>query len=284
MVTSRRQLWTARLAVGAAITSGALTLASAVAGRSAMARSTGLAACWACWAVLLVAVLTPAVASLTALRLLIPLHLAGVGVMWVAGSEVSRAVPAVLIALVSLAAVFSADTGQAFVQASAYGHEQRFPLRAPVPYLAPLGLAWLAWAALGVSAVLVLGGGRGLAGGILVAGWAGLSWFLWPRWHRFAQRWLVRVPAGLVVHDPVMLGETAMIPTGNVRAAALAREGTEALDLSGPASGHLVEVRVGEMVTMLVRRGSAPASAVHVQSFLVAPSRPGAALSAITRH
>ena len=32
------------------------------------------------------------------------------------------------------------------------------------------------------------------------------------RWHQLSRRWLVFVPAGLVVHDPVVLAETLMVP------------------------------------------------------------------------
>lgn len=271
-----------RLAVTAAVISGAFALAGATAGRGTAARVTGLSESWICWGMMIVAALVPSVISLTALRLLAPVHLAGTAAIWIAGAGVARAVPAVVIAMALVAVTFSADTGRAFVQASAYGEEARFPLRVPAPYLAPLVIAWVVWAAAVLAGALLTAAWRPVIGAPLLAASVAVGWFLWPRWHRFAQRWLVRVPAGVVVHDPVMLGETVMVPARNVRGAELAREGTEALDLSGPAAGHLIEIRLGDLVTMLVRQTAGGTAAVHVRSFLIAPSRPGAALAALT--
>jgi hypothetical protein len=100
---------------------------------------------------------------------------------------------------------------------------------------------------------------------------------------RLSNRWLVLVPAGVVVHDPLVLGETLMVQRNNLRSSSLALAGTEAADLTGPAAGVAIEVTVHEMVTAVF-----PASAehptgraVHMSAFLVSPSRPGRALRAL---
>ena len=121
------------------------------------------------------------------------------------------------------------------------------------------------------------------AGGALVALLAvGLSVLLFPRFHQLSRRWLVLVPAGVVVHDPTVLVDTLMVTKPNVAGLRLAEADTEAADLSGPAAGHLVEVSLNEMETVVFAgtRAKPAGTALHVQSFLVAPSRPGRVLLA----
>jgi hypothetical protein len=97
-------------------------------------------------------------------------------------------------------------------------------------------------------------------------------------------RWLVLVPAGLVVHDPVVMGETLMVPKGNVAMVRLALADTQAADLTGPAAGVALDIAVHEMVLAVfaANRTQPKGKAIHVQSFLVAPTRPGRALHALT--
>ena len=102
--------------------------------------------------------------------------------------------------LVALGLVWSAPLGAHHIQAGAYGAERRFPLRPPVGYLIASGIAWLivvGLAAIAVRSSSTIGGiAAGLGALTLAVGSA-------PRWHRLARRWLVLVPTGLVVHDPV---------------------------------------------------------------------------------
>ena len=111
----------------------------------------------------------------------------------------------------------------------------------------------------------------------------GLKLLVLSRMQRLSNRWLVVVPAGLVVHDPLVLGETLMVQRNNVRSVALALEDTEAADLTGPAAGTAIEVVLHEMVTAVFPSSAAHPTgrAVHMASFLVSPSRPGRALRAL---
>ncbi len=90
------------------------------------------------------------------------------------------------------------------------------------------------------------------------------------------------VPAGVVVHDPVVLAETLTLRTAQVRSIHLAPADTGAADLTGPASGFVIEVTTTESVTALLAfTPSEPnGKAIHLRAFLVAPSRPGEALRA----
>ena len=106
------------------------------------------------------------------------------------------------------------------------------------------------------------------------------------RWHQLSSRWLVFVPAGLVVHDRVVLAETLMVRRRALRSVGLALEGTDAVDLTGPAAGHLVEVTAVEPLTALLTATSrrARATPVELRSFLVSPTRPGVALAEARRR
>ncbi len=103
---------------------------------------------------------------------------------------------------------------------------------------------------------------------------------LGPRWHRLSLRWFVLVPAGVVVHDPVVLADTFPLRTAQVASIRLAAADTEAADLTGPASGYAVEVATTESVTAVFAFTPAEPNgkAIHLRSFLIAPSRPGRAL------
>jgi hypothetical protein len=234
------------------------------------------------WATVFVAVLVPSTASLTVARWFAPLSVAAAIGALAAGAAPALGVLAVMTSLVAVAVLATAEVGRAFAQASAYGEEDRFPLRLPAAFVLPLALLWLAWAALVVGGVMALAAAVWWLGALLAVVAAGATWLLLPRVHRLSKRWLVVVPAGVVVHDPVVLGETLMVTRANLRRVGLALDGTEAADLTGPTGGHAIEVAVGEMVTALLPPSSANPGgrAMHVQSFLVAPSRPGQALAA----
>jgi hypothetical protein len=76
-----------------------------------------------------------------------------------------------------------------------------------------------------------------------------------------------------------------MVPKRDVARIDLALTGTEAADLTGPAGGHAVEIGLTSMVTAtLAPTKTAPrGTALHLQSFIVAPTRPGAVLRATDR-
>ena len=92
------------------------------------------------------------------------------------------------------------------------------------------------------------------------------------------------VPVGLVVHDQVVLAETLMVARRDVARIDLALADTEAADLTGPAGGHAIEVGLHSMIdaTLAPTRTAPRGTALHLQSFLVAPTRPGAVLRATT--
>lgn len=232
------------------------------------------------------AMTVPAVRSLTAVRVVVPLAVPAAAAMWVGGADDVNAVLALAAAAVTTVVACSAELGRAFVQASAYGAEDRHPLRPPAAYLAAAIASWLVAAVgltLGVSFVAASRWAVGIpiaAVGALVAAWS------LPRWHRLARRWLVVVPIGLVLHDHLVLAETLMLRRHEIAGLALAPADTEAADLTGPAGGHAIEIRTTAPVTAVY--AGTPRSpggrAVHLTACLVAPSRPGRALAAASRR
>ena len=124
------------------------------------------------------------------------------------GAVLALAAPAVVAAVL----VGSAETGRRYVEADAYGDERRFPLRPPLGYLAATIVSWAVWVAAVLTAPLALAGQAFVLGACAVVVAGAATWLFPPRWHQLSRRWLVVVPAGLVVHDPVVLAETLMLP------------------------------------------------------------------------
>lgn len=226
----------------------------------------------------------PAVLTLTLARVAVPTSVPALGAIALAGDDISpdATVTAVIAALVATVIVVQPEFGRHYVQASAYGREERYLLRAPPSYLLAAIVAWLVAVAAGVGAALAFGQGIWWLGAVLTSLMVATTTFSWPRWHRLSRRWLVLLPSGVVVHDHLVLAETLMIPRPDVVGLRLAPADTEAADLTGPAGGHAVELLTRDPVTAI--RAATPAqprgSALHLQACLVAPTRPGRALAA----
>lgn len=268
-------------ATGAA---GWAALASGTRGADDAARVVIAVSAGALWLWVAVAVLVPSSVSLTLLRWTAGLVPATGFVALVADADPVWAVVFIAVGVVHVSVAASAAVGRAYTQASAYGDEQRFPLRLPATFIAPLVGLWLAWCTSALGAVLLLAHGRWGYGAAAAVVAVAATVLVLPRVHRLAMRWLVFVPAGLVVHDPIVLSETLMVTHANLQSIGLALADTEAADLTGPSGGHALEVTVREMVTALLppTRQQPTGRAMHVQAFLVAPSRPGVALAAAT--
>lgn len=274
--------WVARIAWVLVAIVGGLAVESAVDARSTSVRWTAAILGWGTWGVIALALAVGSTATLTLVRVGVPLALAAAVVTAVCGVPAADVAQLAGPAAVATLAALSAEFGRRYVQASAYGDEQRFPLRAPAAAGLAAIVVWFAWAAAFATGPFLLAAQQWVVGGVITAvALAGIALF-GPRWHRLSRRWFVLVPAGAVVHDPVVLADTLALRTDQIASLHLAPADTGAADLTGPASGYAIEVATTESVTAVFAFTPREPNgrAIHLRAFLVAPSRPGAALRA----
>ena len=239
-------------------------------------------ALWTLWSVLLLCVMVPSSISLTTLRLIAPVH-STVVLIVVASEPSANSIIALALSVAMTAFAFMAEIGAHFVQKSAYGDEMRFLLRCPTPMAAVQLIMWMLWTSSTIVGSLALVNRAWIAGGTLVA-LAVIGIVLLPsRFHRLSRRWLVRVPAGLVVHDHVVLAETAMFGRSAVSAIELTDDLGDDADLAGGGRGPGLRVSLADFETVVLAATSdhPGGRAIHVRSFRVRPSRPGRALRAL---
>jgi hypothetical protein len=259
---------------------GLWSIGNALEGRSAALRTTVTVAAWPVWGIGVVALAVPSPLGLTIMRMTNAVTGGAAVVSWACGASPVSGATFAACAVVSGLLIGGAEFGQRCAQASAYGDEHRFLLRPPAAFLPPVAVAGVVWVAAVLAAPLLLGTGQWIIGTVVAVTAAFLTWLLLPRFNALSRRWLVFVPAGLVVHDHVVLAETLMVSRSELGGIELAPAGTEAADFTGPAAGHAVEVSLRAMATALLAptKAAPRGTALHVQSFIVAPSRPGAVL------
>lgn len=279
-VLARVLPWVARIGWLVVGLLGSAAIDSAVAERREALRWVAAIGGWAVFAAVAIALLIPSVRSLTVSRIGTPLALVAASMTAVAGAAAADVALLALPAVVAVAAVFSAEFGRWMVQASAYGDEDRLLLRSPVAAGTASVIAWALWAAAIVAGPLLIASANYVVGAPLAVIAVAATVLLLPRWHNMSRRWLVLVPAGLVVHDPVVLADTLMVRTDQLLGIGLARSDTQAADLTGPASGYAVQIDTSEAVsTVFAFTPKEPnGRAIHMTGFLVSPTRPGEAL------
>ncbi|WP_040493268.1 hypothetical protein [Ilumatobacter nonamiensis] len=279
-IAARALPWLARVAWILVAVIGGSAIESAVDGRSDAVRWTTAIGAWFVFAIVAIALLIPAVVSLTVIRVGTPLAVVAAIASAIAGSSGLDVALLLIPAGITSAAVFTAEVGRWMVQATAYGDEDRLPLRSPVPAGTAAVLTWIVWAAAVTTGPLALAAENWPLGIPVTLVALVLTVFVGPRWYSMTRRWLVLVPAGLVVHDPLVLADTLMVRTDQILGIGLARADTQAADLTGPASGYAVQVDTTEPVsTVFAFTPKEPnGKAIHMTGFLVAPSRPGEAL------
>jgi hypothetical protein len=231
---------------------------------------------WLGWVIGLVAVLVPRTVSLTVVRILAPLAL--VAAAWGAASErvESRDIVGIAVTTALLVIALTPQVGERFVDGSSYGPERRFPLRPPAALL--FGPVQLATAVVGAGVAagpLLLAARQWVAGAILLVVGPLLAAMAARSLHGLSRRWIVLVPGGLVLHDPLTLTDPALLPGESLVSVTPAEAGTEALDLTQRAPGLALEIRLrepGRIVLARPRRDEG--EIVETDAVLVTPSRP----------
>ena len=262
---------------------------SAAAGDALDGRSTAVVAAvavvgWAGWGAALVALLVPRTLSLTVVRIVVPMGSAAAFACVALGDD-ATVLDAVTVAVAAAALVLALApwTTDAFVDGSSYGPERRIALRTPVALTVLAVATWAVMAGAGAGALLLLATQRWVAGGA-VAVLAVAAIAVGARSiHQLSERWLVLVPTGLVVHDPLVMPEPQLFLRQTMRrlGPAEADLGDELTteDLTAGASGLVVSITTTEPVELLVREGRRGTTLRPVDRVLISPSLPAELLS-----
>ena len=248
-------------------------------------RSTASTALWLLWAVGLTVTLVPLPVTLTALRLGVP-ALAAVA-LWSApaGTDAFRTTAGLAATTLVVAVAFSASTSDRFVDGASYGDERRFLLRTPGPVVLMLGpMATLAaLAGLAIGPVLLLDA-RWVAGGLAVALGVPTTALAVRALHRLSRRWIVLVPAGLVLHDHLALAEPTLLQRAGLARIGPAAVDTDAADFTQQARGLALEVRCREPHDVLPAGRGRTTEVAAIEAFLCSPNRPDVVLGEAGRR
>jgi hypothetical protein len=173
-------------------------------------------------------------------------------------------------ALVGAGVLFLPEISDTFVNGSSYGPERRMALKVPaLLLLGPVELAWAAIVASIAAGPLLLAAHQWLEGALALAVGTFAARVGIVALHRLSRRWFVFVPAGVVLHDPVVLGEALLFPKALVRSLGPAPTDTTAVDATGRALGLVLELQLTEKSSVMKR---------ETDRLLFSPGRPGALL------
>lgn len=239
-------------------------------------------ALWLSWFAVLVAALTPSPRSLTICRIAGPVAigatiLAGLADSWGNVHSIGLGFAALFTAI-----TFLPTFGDGMINGSAYGSERRMALRPPAFVLVgPAQVAWLAvFVGLAAAPLLLLAERFVLAAVAAVMG-AAAVWAGGRILHQLARRWVVFVPAGFVIHDPMTLVDAVLLRRSEVATLgpAVASESDELrVDLSGGALGLALEVALKKATPITTRKGREMLNR-EVDNLVFSPTLPGAMLS-----
>ena len=265
-------LWSMRILVGCLPFVGA-GVGALLETRSTAIQIVGTVLAWLIWGLIVLASFISHPISLTVLRMGTPVF-AGF-LVFIAATDQGSTLQVInaTIGFAVLLIGFSAEIGSIYVQASAYGDERRFLLRPPVAFVAPVAISVVIVDFFIIATPMFFAARIWLAGCIK---------FMAPRIHQLSRRWLVFVPAGFVVHDEIVLSINLMIKKQELVDIQLARDDTQAADLSALTWGVPLELSFNKTLdvslTAIGARHLKAVSAIHATSIIIAPSRPGAVL------
>ncbi len=203
------------------------------------------------WLVATIALLALRPWSFSVLRVAAPTAVAAAAWAAVGGDATWRWL-AVAHAGVAAVVVLRAPVANAAAAAASYGDERRYALRVP-PAIGLLGLVVIAIVDGGIAAgPLLLAGHHWIAGAIVVVVGVPLAAGGLRSLHTFERRFIVLVPNGLVVADPLVIGDPVLLPRERMLAVRVAP--------TGPVAEHVVDTRLGSLVGALVVEMDEPAS------------------------
>lgn len=261
--------------------------ADALAGRSTPVVVTAQVGLWALWLIGLVAALAPSTVSLTTMRIVFPASLLAAVAAAAAVSDHAGIGASVALGTTSLATVVAlwATVGFVHVNGSSYGDERRFPLRPPAPVvLGSMEVLWLVMASATLSGPMLLAARQWIAGAIVTV-LAVLVDIIGVRaLHQLSKRWLVFVPAGIVLVDRTVLLDAMLTLRQRVASLGFADDRSDAYDLGAGAIGVEVELRLtetGDIIPTPARKDRHRIiDPVDVDAVRFCPTRPGWVLDA----
>ena len=248
---------------------------------------------WGLWALTLAGALVPRTVSLTLVRIVAPASVLAAG--WAAiavpdGIGVAQVSALVITSVVAVVSMLAA-IGDEFVNGSSYGEERRMLLRPPGALIVgPLESVWLLVVLGATAGPMLLAAGTWVAGTVaLLVGWT-VAAVGSRNLHQLARRWVVFVPAGVVLVDQAVLNDALLVPRRQVSRLAAAPVATTAHDLTAGALGLALEATFTEPQTIVpaaarrVRGEPEPIEMIDVPAVLFTPSRPGAVLAEAARR
>jgi hypothetical protein len=257
--------------------------AEALSGRSGAVQTVASLGLWTGFVGVLGASLVLRAPSLTAVRVSVPAGLAVAG--WAASQDgVDDATGALAVTALIVAAVlaFLPRFGDVFVDGSSYGPERRFTLRVPTPLvLGPIPLAWVVAVAGTVTGPLLLAAEQWVAGPVALVVGVPLAVAAVRSLHTLARRWVVFVPGGLVLHDPLTVAESVLMPRAMLADLGTAPADASGLDLSLGALGLVLRARLRESLAVSLNRPlTRTVESVEADAVLFCPRRRRAVLEA----
>jgi hypothetical protein len=232
---------------------------------------------WSGWAVVLSAVLVPRPLALTITRIGTPLAVASMIVVG-AGGEAGTAswLIGLSVTVATCALAVRGEFARICAQGAAYGDEERFPLKVP-PSLAYV-IVPLAVVVVGVGCALgplLIADRRWFAGAAaVVVGWP-IAFVVARLVHQLSRRWIVLVPAGLVIADPLTLTDPVLFVRESIQGLGPADPGrrppADAVDLRLGAMFGSCALLLEEEVDVL-RRSRRQGVKVRAGLFLFTPT------------
>ena len=263
------------------------SFANALDGRASAISLTAVIGLWLLWVVGLIAALTPSSVSLTTLRILMPASVVAAAWAALVVPDSADFAESAALGVTSLCAVLSlsAGVGYTFINGSSYGDERRFPLRPPGPIVCgPVELVWVAMVASVFAGPMLLAAKQWIPGAVISVLAVALVIGGARALHQLSKRWIVFVPAGIVLVDRTTLLDALLVQRHTVGSIGLADEDSSATDLSAGALGIQVEVRLSTtdsiIPTPLRRDRRKIVEPVDVNAVRFTPSRPGWVLDA----
>jgi len=247
---------------------------SALSGESESVQVTIALSLWILWSIVLLISLIPSASLLTVYRVVVPISV--VASIW-SSIEAEMSASSILLLFCSaicLSISLLPSIGFWFINGSAYGDEVRIPLRAPGPLLlGPVPLAWIVIASSLIFSIILISSQKYIFGFIVFTIGSGLSYFSYRSLSALSQRWLVFVPAGIVLHDNMVLADPFLIRKSMIKGIGPALVSTDGLDLTMSSIGMSLVVELYEPAGLTLQMNPlAPPEVREVTSFLVSPS------------